>query len=184
MGFFLLFPLLLRSLFPRSIRAIYLWLKDLLGLRLAPRNNRLLDLATCMTRAYSRVHLSLDPGVLPLANVTLQVGSLRRFSFMNFACALIRGALQVGYTDLSFSRKTSLYFIMPIPLTARISISDPALLPICHLQKVRTWSSILQWNNYFIEFWFINLVLPLSRASVVCPDWRSDTTPSLSSPAS
>jgi hypothetical protein len=25
-----------------------------------------------MTRAYSRVHLSLDPGVLPLANVTLQ----------------------------------------------------------------------------------------------------------------
>jgi hypothetical protein len=97
-----------------------------------------------MTRAYSRVHLSLDPGVLPPANVTLQVGSLRRFSFMNFACALIRGALQVGYTDLSFSRKTSLYFIMPIPLTARISISDPALLPICHLQKVRTWSSILQ----------------------------------------
>jgi hypothetical protein len=95
-----------------------------------------------MTRAYSRVHLSLDPGVLPLANVTLQVGSLRRFSFMNFACALIRGALQVGYTDLSFSR--TLYFIMLIPLTARISISDPALLPICHLRKVRTWSSILQ----------------------------------------
>ena len=66
---------------------------------------------------------------------------------MNFACALIRGALQVGYTDLSFSRKTSLYFIMPIPLTARISISDPALLPICHLQKVRCEPGLAYYNE-------------------------------------
>lgn len=101
-----------------------------------------------MTRAvFTAESISLDPGVLPLANVTLQVGSLRRFSFMNFACALIRGALQVGYTDLSFSRKTSLYFIMPIPFTARISISDPALLPICHLQKVRCEPGLAYYNE-------------------------------------